>query len=857
MDDKQSGPVRILLVEDVEIDAELNKREIRSIVPDSVFQVVFRKESFIEALETFQPHVIVSDYSMPKFDGLTALQCTIEKSSITPFILCTGSINEDVAVECMKRGATDYIIKEHIKRLGPSVVNALELRKTRIQELNLRQREETYYSDQQHLLEASHELLLANTIEKVQRILFESITKILPTSIVALSKTDMHHGVSVGYLVDVFGIQPFFTWLQKTFSINTSNFKIPLGKEVLRDMIYNQGRLIHIKNGLYTFMNRVFPETTCQIIEKKLSITFIYHIGLSSNNQYKGGITIMQKDPLEETKTKLVEIIIKQSSVAYEKIEAIEDLLKQQNRLESLLKLVQMKTKSVQEFLDQSLSEVIEVTQSRVGFLIRFCEDKEKVELLCYSENIVKDYHILDFQNPPPFFFHDLCNVAKQQEEPFQLDSFSFPSPVKESAHAKNTLQQLLIIPIVEPGGIWALLAVGERLESYTTADLKQATLMFDSIWKWVKQKEADQDLFQRKEQLRNILELSPISTIRCNANGLYIESNRSLKRLLGLKISEEPENLQCFSLFRFTKKELEDLMLNGFVHTEKRIDIMNWHYLSDLHSPSDDLLDLDIMCKKIQIAPEKDTHEYILQVQDITERKQVDRAKTEFINAVSHEMRTPLTSIKQSMSLIKETFSQFLDENQSSLFNIALRNTDRLTTLIQNMLDFQKLNSYQMFFHKKYDSINNVIQLVLKDFQMITKNKEIDFQLQLEEDLPLVYMDSEKISQVVMNLVDNAFKFTEQGSITVSTEKMETAQKVKVSVKDTGIGIDKDSIQKLPIPFFQVTQEGMKKTEGSGLGLPICKKILLHHDTNFFVESNPGEGSVFSFYLSYKPLGE
>jgi len=136
----------------------------------------------------------------------------------------------------------------------------------------------------------------------------------------------------------------------------------------------------------------------------------------------------------------------------------------------------------------------------------------------------------------------------------------------------------------------------------------------------------------------------------------------------------------------------------------------------------------------------------------------------------------------------------------------------------------------------------------------MIKKNKEIDIFFHLEEDLPLVYMDTEKISQVIMNLVDNAFKFTDAGSITVSTQKMEQEQQVKVSVEDTGIGIDKESIQKLPIPFFQVTQIGMKKTEGSGLGLPICKKILLHHGTDFFVESTPGKGSIFSFYLSYKP---
>jgi PAS domain S-box-containing protein len=118
---------RILIVEDLPTDAELAEREIRKALPGSVFKRVETRETFLEALDEFNPDVIVCDYQMPLFDGMIALLLALEYKPMVPFIMHTGSMNEDTAVECMKAGATDYVIKEHIKRLGPAVIRALDL----------------------------------------------------------------------------------------------------------------------------------------------------------------------------------------------------------------------------------------------------------------------------------------------------------------------------------------------------------------------------------------------------------------------------------------------------------------------------------------------------------------------------------------------------------------------------------------------------------------------------------------------------------------------------------------------------------------------------------------------------------
>lgn len=119
-------PVRILIVEDKPHDADLAKREIRKLLRDCEFLVVETRESFIQALEVFQPDVVLSEYGLLHFDGIKALKLTLYHAPSVPFIIWTGSISEDVAVECVKAGANNYILKDNIKRLGPAILRALE-----------------------------------------------------------------------------------------------------------------------------------------------------------------------------------------------------------------------------------------------------------------------------------------------------------------------------------------------------------------------------------------------------------------------------------------------------------------------------------------------------------------------------------------------------------------------------------------------------------------------------------------------------------------------------------------------------------------------------------------------------------
>jgi len=140
--------VRILLVEDVDTDAELTEREVRKSIPAYTMRRVETREAFLAALANDPPDIIISDYLLPTFDGMTALKLAREHAPLTPVIIVTGAINEDTAVECMKSGAVDYVIKEHLKRLGPAILSGLEQKQQRIARMkaedDLRKSEERY-----------------------------------------------------------------------------------------------------------------------------------------------------------------------------------------------------------------------------------------------------------------------------------------------------------------------------------------------------------------------------------------------------------------------------------------------------------------------------------------------------------------------------------------------------------------------------------------------------------------------------------------------------------------------------------------------------------------------------------------
>ncbi len=239
----------------------------------------------------------------------------------------------------------------------------------------------------------------------------------------------------------------------------------------------------------------------------------------------------------------------------------------------------------------------------------------------------------------------------------------------------------------------------------------------------------------------------------------------------------------------------------------------------------------------------------------DITDRIKAEEAnkklmamKEAFTSMASHELRTPLTPIKEAANMILDGSAGIINEKQKELLILIQRNADRLVRLTNDILSFQKLEAGKETFSFQENDISRVINEVQNVMTLITKDKNLHFSVEIENDIPRTSFDADKITQVLTNLINNAIKFTEKGGIKVKAFKEENV--VHVIVEDTGPGIKKEDIPKLFQGFVQLDAARQKKLGGTGLGLAISKEIIIQHKGKIWVESEEGKGSSFHFVL-------
>ncbi|MEY8516357.1 HAMP domain-containing sensor histidine kinase [Lachnospiraceae bacterium 29-84] len=229
------------------------------------------------------------------------------------------------------------------------------------------------------------------------------------------------------------------------------------------------------------------------------------------------------------------------------------------------------------------------------------------------------------------------------------------------------------------------------------------------------------------------------------------------------------------------------------------------------------------------------------------TELSTLEEDQRKFIANVSHDFRSPLTSIKGYVEAMMDGTIPY--EMQDKYLNIILLETERLNKLTQGMLELNKFGAKgTMLDITKFD-INHTIKQTAQSFEGTCKEKRISFELILTGQTSFVSADMSKIQQVLYNLIDNAIKFSHPDS-TITIETTEKNEKVFISVKDTGIGIPKDSMKKIWERFYKTDLSRGKDKRGTGLGLAIVKEVISAHNENINVISTEGVGTEFIFTL-------
>jgi signal transduction histidine kinase len=254
-----------------------------------------------------------------------------------------------------------------------------------------------------------------------------------------------------------------------------------------------------------------------------------------------------------------------------------------------------------------------------------------------------------------------------------------------------------------------------------------------------------------------------------------------------------------------------------------------------------------------------EDKRYVVVCLDDITEKKlaaekliETMELKSQFISTVSHELRTPLTAIREGINIILEGMAGRVKKKQKNFLELAKRNVDRLSMLINNVLDIQKLESGRMKFAPMPNNVGQIIQEAADTMKLFADKHKVKLLVNPATDLKEAVFDRNHIIQVLTNLLSNAIKFTPESG-RVLLEAVRQNNEIVITVSDTGMGIPRDDLPKIFERFYRVRRPG-KEIAGTGLGLAIVAQIINQHNGRIIVDSVLNKGTTFTVYLPVRP---
>ena len=240
----------------------------------------------------------------------------------------------------------------------------------------------------------------------------------------------------------------------------------------------------------------------------------------------------------------------------------------------------------------------------------------------------------------------------------------------------------------------------------------------------------------------------------------------------------------------------------------------------------------------------------YIAVKEDVTERKNLDQMKQDFVNTVAHEVRAPLAIVKEGVSQLLEGLHGAVSDEQKKFLSMSVESVNRISRIVEGLLRIAKMEAKKVEINKQTFDLAALATETANGLSLFLSDKGLELKLNFSSPRLEVFADKDQIADLLVNLINNACKFTDKGYIEVFVA--DRGAMVECGVRDTGIGIDKDSLPKLFSKFQQLGQAGAQK-KGVGLGLAICKGIVELHGGKIWAESELGKGTKIIFTLPKK----
>ncbi len=567
--------------------------------------------------------------------------------------------------------------------------------------------------------------------------------------------------------------------------------------------------------------------------------------------------------PVTDEQGKVVLLIPEGRDISERKL--AEQELQRQNLRSQLLSEVTLK---IRQSLD--LEEILQTTVQEVQYLLQadrvlIIERPENTAAFVVKESVlpglpamqgqVLSGHCFDFDQMEQYHHGRVCVIS-------DLNQVTMNSACKERLENLG-VKARLVVPILIQEESWGLLIAHQcnaprqwtsfeiellqQLADQIGIALSQAQLLYHLeemvAARTAQLTEANLQLHRSEEQLRLIADNLPVLIAYVDAQERYRFNNQAYQEWFGISptaaVGCKVQEVIGEKLYQQQQKYIASVLTGSRVTFESEIPCIDGK-LRD--------------CSNVLIphyVNDDEVRGFFTVVIDISDRKVVERMKDEFVSVASHELRTPLTSIRGSLGLLATGQLGELSAKGQRLLDIAVNNTDRLSRLINDILDLERIKSGRVKMAKQPCEALSLMKQAKEVMQSMADKEQVQLRLEVASDISNIplWADPDHILQTLTNLVSNAIKFSPPASI-VTLNATPNSKEILFQIKDQGRGIPQDKLESIFERFQQVDASDSRKKGGTGLGLAICRQIVEQHDGKIWAESILGEGSCFCFTL-------
>jgi PAS domain S-box-containing protein len=449
----------------------------------------------------------------------------------------------------------------------------------------------------------------------------------------------------------------------------------------------------------------------------------------------------------------------------------------------------------------------------------------------------------------PPYGL--VSTIVFETREPYISADIQKDPNFKARTMQREGLVSVIVVPILSKKQILGIMTVGSRrFHRFTRGEIDLLKAFGSQLGAALENAQLYDEVNKSKAYIENLVENAGDAVICTDIDDQILTWNRAAEVIFG-----------------YSKREAIGQSLSGLLPVDRlreleeiRSKVRVTGVIRNLEARRK-RKDGTVIEVALAVSPIKDRGNNVIGflhlTKDITEKKryeqrlkELDKMKSDFVSNVSHELRTPLTSIKGSVDNMLDSITGPLNEKQTRYLTRIKANADRLARLINDLLDLSRIEAGKIDLRPTNLSLVTLIKEVAESLRPVAAEKLIHLEILTNETSVTAWADRDKITQVLMNLMGNALKFTPlHGKITVAVER-NGSEWVQVSVTDTGPGIPSEEVNKIFDKFYQISQVTDWKAKGTGLGLAISKALVETHGGKIWVEWGEDRGSTFSFTL-------